>query len=177
MLVFLISTIFISCDNDVSNVYEFAKDEGNPSFIIKDLKTYYSDSGLLKVKIIAPELIRFEHVENSYDEYPKGLEVQFFDQFMNITSTLKCQYAKYYIENELWEAKSNVEVENIQDNESLNTELLYWDLKKEIIYSDEFVRIQTNNEIMFGQGFESTQDFSSWRILKPTGEFLIEDDE
>lgn len=177
MLSLVASTIFISCSNDIEAIYEITASEDIPTFLIVDLETYYSDSGIVQIKIFAPELLRYERKEIKYDEYPKGLKVEFYDNSMNLTSVLKCQYAKYFIEKDLWEAKNNVEVYNIEKDEFLNTELLYWDIKNEKIYSDKFVRIKTEKEILFGQGFESNQEFSQWRILKPTGEILIKDDE
>lgn len=173
----VLGAIFTACSSDMEVVYEITSDKGMPTFMVRDLETYYSDSGYVKVKIYAEELYRFERIDEKFDEYPEGIRVEFIDNYGNITSTLTCQYAKYYIDNELWEARSNVEVINFAEDESLNTELLYWDLQKEQIYSDKFVRIKTQNEILFGQGFESNQEFSKWRILRPTGTIIIEDEE
>ncbi len=169
--------MFFSCKSDVEIISEITADSKFPSFIVKELETYYSDSGIVQVKIYAQELIRYEYTEENYDEYPKGIEVEFFDNYMETTATLKSQYAIYYIDEKIWEAKYNVEVNNIAEDESLNTELLYWDLDNERIYSDNFVRIKTQKEILFGRGFESNQDFSKWRILNPTGTIIIDEDE
>ena len=61
-------------------------------------------------------------------------------------------------------------------NEKINTELMYWDMKKELVYSDKYVRITTEDEILTGDGFESNQDFSEWKILKPAGVISIKDE-
>ncbi|MBQ1695579.1 MAG: LPS export ABC transporter periplasmic protein LptC, partial [Bacteroidales bacterium] len=87
-----------------------------------------------------------------------------------------CSYARFLIEKELWEIKSDVEVDNISRNEKINTELMYWDMKKELVYSDKYVRITTEDEILTGDGFESNQDFSEWKILKPAGVISIKDE-
>ena len=60
--------------------------------------------------------------------------------------------------------------------EKLNTEKLVWDQKKQIIYTDKFVRITTKNEVLTGEGMESKQDFSNWVIKKPRGELHIAQD-
>jgi LPS export ABC transporter protein LptC len=177
VLGFIAGTIFISCSNDIEIVYEITAESGMPAFMVEELETFYSDSGIVKVKIYAPKLVRYDNKDASFDEYPEGINVEFFDANLNTTATLDCQYAKYHIKEELWEAKNNVEIVNIEKGESLNTELLFWDLRNERIYSDKFVRIKTEKEILFGQGFESNQEFSKWRIIKPTGTILIEEDE
>jgi LPS export ABC transporter protein LptC len=176
VLVFCISTIFVCCKNDIEKINQITESSQLPTFVVKDLETSFSDSGRIKVKIKSPELIRYDKVDKKYDEYPQGIQVEFYDSKMNVTGTLKCQYAKYLIAEELWEAKSNVEVNNSAKAEKINTELLFWDMKKELIYSDKFVRITTATEILLGNGFESVQDFSKWKILKVTGTISIKDE-
>jgi hypothetical protein len=55
----------------------------------------------------------------------------------------------------------------------MNTEELNWVPAKQKIFTDKFVTIQTKEEVLKGQGLEAKQDFSSYRILKPTGTFPI----
>ncbi len=176
VLIFSINAVFISCKNKIEEVNKLTVSNNRPSFSVEGLETYFSDSGIIKVKIFAPELERYEQLKLKYDEYPQGINVEFYDYNMKITGTLKCQYARYLIVEEVWEAKSNVEVNNTEKNEKINTELLYWDIKNERIYSDKFVRITTAEEILFGEGFESNQDFSKWKIINPTGTINIKDE-
>ncbi|MBN2778043.1 MAG: LPS export ABC transporter periplasmic protein LptC [Bacteroidales bacterium] len=176
MLIILISTILFCCKNDIEEVNKLTVSNDRPSFQVIDLETSFSDSGQVKVKIFAPELVRYERGELQYDEYPEGVNVEFYNSGMEVTGTLRCNYARYLIKEERWEAKSDVEVNNTEKDERINTELLYWDIKKELIYSDKFVRITTAEEILFGEGFESNQDFSKWKILKPTGTINVKDE-
>lgn len=176
VLIILISTIFFCCKNDIEEVNKLTVSNDRPSFQVIDLETSFSDSGQVKVKIYAPELVRYERGELQYDEYPEGVNVEFYNSVMEVTGTLRCNYARYLIKEERWEAKSDVEVNNTEKDERINTELLYWDMKKELIYSDKFVRITTAEEILFGEGFESNQDFSKWKILKPTGTINVKDE-
>jgi lipopolysaccharide export system protein LptC len=161
VLIILISTIFFCCKNDIEEVNKLTVSNDRPSFQVIDLETSFSDSGQVKVKIYAPELVRYERGELQYDEYPEGVNVEFYNSVMEVTGTLRCNYARYLIKEERWEAKSDVEVNN---------------MKKELIYSDKFVRITTAEEILFGEGFESNQDFSKWKILKPTGTINVKDE-
>lgn len=177
ILVLFISA-FAACKNhDIDVIYEITAKKDIPTFIVEELETYYSDSGKVQVKIYAPEMIRIEKTKNSYDEYPKGINVDFYDNMMNVSATLTGEYAIFHIEKEIWEVRDNVVAKNVAEDESLSTEVLYWNINTERIYSDKFVRIKTDNEVLFGRGFESNQDFSQWRILEPTGTILIEDEE
>ena len=61
--------------------------------------------------------------------------------------------------------------------ETLNTEHLIWEEKTEKIHTDEFVKITTEDEVIFGHGFESNQDFSKYRIKKIKGTIDLKDAE
>jgi lipopolysaccharide assembly outer membrane protein LptD (OstA) len=61
--------------------------------------------------------------------------------------------------------------------EQLNAEELIWDQNKKKIYSDKFVKVTTEDEIMFGNGFESNEDFSEYKVKKLTGQLKIDKDE
>jgi LPS export ABC transporter protein LptC len=176
VLIFLISTIILCCKNDIETINKITELNKLPAFIVTDLETCFSDSGIVKLKIFAPELLRFNKGDIQYDEYPKGIRVEFYNSAMQVTGTLKCNYAKYLIIDEVWEAKSDVEVNNTAAEEKINTEQLYWDMKKESIYSDKFVRITTADEIVYGDGFVSNQEFTKWKIIKPKGSISIKDE-
>lgn len=70
------------------------------------------------------------------------------------------------------EARKNVSVIN-QKGERLNTEHLVWDERSEKLTSDEFVKITTKDEIIFGNGFEANQDFTKYKIFNIKGTISI----
>jgi LPS export ABC transporter protein LptC len=85
-------------------------------------------------------------------------------------------YGKYYEEKELWEAKQNV-VAVTKDNDTLKTELLYWDEKKDKIYSDQFVKFIRKEQIITGIGFESDLQMKNWKIINVKGTVVVEVEE
>jgi len=76
----------------------------------------------------------------------------------------------------IWEAKGNVVARNTH-METLNTEFLIWDEKKEKIYSEHDVQITTKDEIIYGRGFEADQNFDKWKITKVSGVINLDDNE
>lgn len=176
VLAIVASTIFVSCKNDIDKVNLLTTRSNLPTFSVFGFETVYSDSGRIMIELKAKEMSRFEGKNMKYDEYRYGLNVRFFDDFGSVSTTLRCSYARFLIEKELWEIKSDVEIDNMSRNEKINTELLYWDMNKELVYSDKYVRITTADEILTGDGFESNQDFSEWKILKPAGVISIKDE-
>lgn len=170
------SAIFVSCKNDIDKVNTLTSRSNLPTFSVSGFESVYSDSGRIMIELKAQDLARYEGQNLKYDEYRYGLDVKFFNEDGSVSATLRCSYARFLIEKELWEIKSDVEVDNMNRGEKINTELLYWDMNKELVYSDKFVKITTEDEILTGDGFESNQDFSEWKILKPTGVISIKDE-
>jgi LPS export ABC transporter protein LptC len=167
--------LFLSCKNDIEAVKQVTFDTDLPSLKVIDMHTTITDSGSVKIIMDAKIMQRFENETETWDEYPEGLHVQFF-QDGKVTAQINSEYGIYYADEDLWEVKRNVIAENLVKKETINTERLLWDIKKELIYSDKFVRITTDDEVFFGTGFESNQDFTSWVIHNPVGEVAIKEE-
>ena len=68
----------------------------------------------------------------------------------------------------------SVVVNQILKQETLFTEELNWLQAEKKVHTDKNVTIQTPDELLKGEGLDAKQDFSWYRILKPTGAFPIE---
>lgn len=134
----------------------------------------YNDSGRLKAKIFAKQLIGYKKDGNDIVRMPKGVTGNFYNDEGKVESYLSAEKGISYQTQKITEVSQNVVVMN-NKGEKLNTEKLIWDQRKQIIYTDKFVRITTKNEILTGEGMESKQDFSDWVIKKPRGVISIQD--
>lgn len=163
----LISVLFFSCKNDLEKIKQITERVKYPDISSKDITVFYSDSGIVQARLSSPLMDNY-FGENPYVEFPKGMNVVFFDEDMKIKSSLKSDYAIRKEKEKQLEAKSDVVVVN-EKGEQLNTEHLIWDEEKQKIFSDAFVKIKTADEIIYGDGFESNQDFTKYRIFKIKG--------
>jgi LPS export ABC transporter protein LptC len=170
ILLFVVSIAF-GCSSDLQDPDKEVKYTG-PLIENKEVTTLYSDSAQLLIKLKAPIQQEFE---NGDGVFPKGLYVEFFEKPGQITSTLKANYAKQDRNKDLYLAKGNVVVNNIQKQEKLETEELYWNKNKEEIYTDKFVKITTAEEVITGKGLRANQDFSRYSITKVTGTFSLKE--
>ena len=74
--------------------------------------------------------------------------------------SIKAKYAKKLEDEMLWEARNEVVIINAE-GKKLETELLYWDMKKELIYSDRYVKLSADGQIIEGNnGFHSVQNLN-----------------
>lgn len=167
--------MLMSCKNDIEVINLLTNINNLPSLTIVNLETIYTDSTKIQLRIKAPLLKRYDHEEDPYLEFPKGLKVYFYDENEKVESQLSANYAIYYEAEELWEAKDSVVATNDR-GEVLNTEQLFWDENKKLIYTSEFVKITSSDEIIYGDGMEANENFTDWKIMKPRGTFYIENE-
>jgi LPS export ABC transporter protein LptC len=137
-----------------------------PVLELDSITTFYSDSAIVRLKLKSQKQLEFD---NNDREFPQGIYLEFYDTDGSLSSTLTSDYCYYYHETDLWRALRNVIIKNIKSGDQLNTEELFWESKKELVYTSKFVRIETEGEILMGEGLRAKQDFSWWQILKGRG--------
>ena len=135
-----------------------------------NVQTLYSDSARLKIKLNAGLQQQYESGDAIY---PKGLFLTFLNDRGQVETTLRANYGKYNKDSDAYLVRGNVIVKNIAKNETLDTEELQWDKRKQQIHTDKFVKIRTATEVLTGNGLVANQDFSRYRILKPAGIFSV----
>ena len=113
--------------------------------------------------------------ENGDREFPEGLYLEFYDESGKLESTLRANEAYYFKKENQWRGRGKVEVKNLEKNEQLNTEELFWKPADEKIFTDKFVTIRQQSDVIYGQGLEAKQDMSDYVIKKPEGEFSVDD--
>ena len=174
-LLMLLCFVIISCQTDRNEIMALGKKVVMPSLTGKEVTMLYSDSTVLKIKLITPQMQKYEKdVKEPVTIMPKGVFVIFYDDKGKETTTLKADYGVRYESSKKMEVKYNVEVINV-NGEKLNTEHLIWDEQKKKITSDAFVKITTAKEIIMGKGLEANQDFTQYEIKEVTGSIRIED--
>ncbi|MEI8112675.1 MAG: LPS export ABC transporter periplasmic protein LptC [Bacteroidia bacterium] len=172
MVFILCPLLFISCENEIAKIKTLTSSEELPSITANGYEMLFSDSTVMRFKMHTPELIRHDAEKEPYTEFPKGVKIEKFDAKMNIVSSITAEYAKNFDSDQRWEAKNNVIAVNLK-GDTLKTEFLVWDTKKEKIFSDQFVKIIRKDQIITGIGFESNQDFSKYEIKNPKGHLYV----
>ncbi|MFW6019622.1 MAG: LPS export ABC transporter periplasmic protein LptC [Bacteroidales bacterium] len=173
-IIMLSMMVLFACSNDMETVSVIKEEEELPVDIAKDVNITYSDSGKVKMRMEA-ELMETYEGESPYIEMSKGIHVKFYDSTETVKSTLTANYAISHEKTQIMEARHDVVVVNA-NNEKLNTEHLIWNQKKNKIISDEFVKITTENKILFGEGLEADEQMNNYTILNPKGTIYLDED-
>jgi LPS export ABC transporter protein LptC len=138
----------------------------------EDVEMFYSESDHVKIKMTAKLVYEFI---NGDREFPKGLYLEFYNEAGQLESILKANQAYFFKEENKWRGRGNVEVKNIQKNEQLNTEELFWKPAQQKIYTESFVTIREQEDVLYGNGLDAKQDLSDYTITHPTGIFDVKE--
>jgi LPS export ABC transporter protein LptC len=165
---------FSSCVNDPEDVREFISRFDTQVERAEEVEILYSDSAKVRVRIVGATMLTYLDRSNPRQEFPDGVVVDFFGPDETVTSKLSAKYAVRY------ENKGEVHVRDSVvwlsvDDKKLETEELIWDERKEKIYTQKFVVITRPDEIIYGHGFETNQDFSYTKINAIEGRLKVED--
>lgn len=174
-LLFSFGIICFGCENNIKEVEQLTKVENIPLKKGKNVELIYSEDAAVKIKVSAPKMEEYAN-EEPYLEMSEGIKVVFYDSLKQVNTTLTANYAIHRIAKNIMEAKNDVVVVN-EKGEQLNTEHLVWSQDSAKIYSDEFVKITTTDEILMGEGFEANEDFTKWKIHKIKGTINLKEQE
>jgi LPS export ABC transporter protein LptC len=170
VILLVIFSCLISCENEIEKINSLTGNSTLPEVSGKNFEIINSDSGKVKVRILAPEIYKYYQVDPPYIEFPRGMKAYFYDDSLKIESVIEAGYVKYFEAEKLWEAKNNVEARNLKKGEQLNTEHLFWNQEKKIIYSNTSSRIVTEQGTFYGEkGFEANQDLTKWKLKSSKG--------
>lgn len=157
-----------SCENDEAVVNSFSNkelgvEEGT------NIISYLSTNGKTKGKLMAPYMLR-NLFDSAKVEFPKTLQVDFYDSSLKVESHLFAKYGKFLENDNIIYLRDSVIVFNTQ-NDTLFTNELWWDQGLAAFYTNKPVIISNNNngfaqKICGMGGFRSNQDFTKYSIYK-----------
>ena len=138
----------------------------------EDIEMHYVEKSTVKMKMQAKKI--FE-MQNGDRDFPEGIYLEFYSDLGILTSTLRADKAYYFKDEDKWRGRGKVEVKNMEKNQQLNTEELFWKPNTKRIFTDKFVTIHTEDEVIYGTGLNAKEDLSWYKITQPEGEFAVEE--
>ena len=123
ILIFLIS---FSCEDNSKILNEINLELQEPVGIANKIKMIYTDSTEIKAILTAPKHLDYTNLSFQYSIFPKGLKVDFFDEFGNKNQAIS-DYGILYNSTKILDLKGNVILKSYNGSE-LNTNQLFWDI-------------------------------------------------
>ncbi|MES2875141.1 MAG: LPS export ABC transporter periplasmic protein LptC [Bacteroidota bacterium] len=167
-------SVISGCENDLKDVEQIsAKKLSVPVDKTTGVTVIYSDSSIVKAKMITPEYLHYK-TEKPYIEMKKGVLVIFYDANQQETSRVKSDYAIRRENEKVVELQRNVVATN-NKGQTFKSEELIWDESKGRFFSNRLVSITSQGNTLFGTNFWSNQDFSYYEINQATGDLSLTD--
>ncbi len=161
--------LIAGCKTDLSKIKSPEDINKLPQLSITDFHSTYKFSSQLKAEAYAPVMDKYT-IGANYVEFVKGVDVKFYDEYFNPSTTLKCGYAINYPDDELWKFSKDVVIHS-KNGGTLKTQELFFNQKDEKIYSVKYVEVtDTTGSVIRGKGgFESNYDFTVYEFKNVDG--------
>lgn len=161
-----------ACKNDLDRVRAVEVPENGPDRITTGAEYLYSDSGLVRNRVRAGTVSEFGG-DHPHTELSNGVELTFFDADGHAGSQLTGRRGRIDPGKKRMEVDEKVVFIN-QRGEKLETEQLTWSQDSNRVYTDRPVKITRSRDIIYGEGLDAAQDFSSYTIRHITGTLFID---
>lgn len=169
-LLFMVSVVFFSCEKEEDFV-TFSKSDLKIEKT-KEVDIVYSDSAVVRIRIMAPVLIFHLQASDPFQEFSEGIHIDFFNPQGKITSTLTADYAARYQSKKKTFLKKNVRWMSI-NKEVMESPELTWDEETQNLYTNKFVVIATPKDTVFSQGFNADQSFNQVQMRAIDGSMEV----
>lgn len=151
--------------------------DGIPLQTIENMCLIQKEGDLVKNRIEAPKMLHFESDTMSLDWFSDGFAVYGYREDGLLETILLSDQARHKTwkddKGEIWEATGNVSVQNIIEQETMETDTIYWDYKSHQIYTDSYIRMYSKDGLMQGFGMRSDDKAREAVLLKPFNSFSV----
>jgi LPS export ABC transporter protein LptC len=126
-----------------------------------------SDSGKVQARIRAGYIQKFDAPQET--NMSQGIVVYFYNERGQQTTTMRA--SRGVVNEQTYDLRAEGDVLVVSDDSTkLRSERLFWDNKRRLIHTPEFVSVTSPRERVQGQGFESDQRLRNYRIFKVTAQ-------
>ena len=169
----LLLLFFSSCENDPKEIENWTK-RTELREEAKTVESYLSQSGVMKAKLIAPLMYRYQR-DTVFTEFPNSLHVDFYDDSVRVESWLTAKYGIYYDNLNKVFLRDSVVVIN-KEGDTLRTPELWWDQNLQKFYTTKPSRIDGKDKHIYCRdGIDAPQDMKVFTCHFPTGPFNLKE--
>jgi LPS export ABC transporter protein LptC len=175
IIIIFISLFFIGCSSDMKHIDEIFKSTSRPLEKGSNLSMTYSDSAKTLLLLESPIFESKNIGKEKIIEYPKGIKISFLNKDNTSNSWLTADIAINKVKDKKFIFKQHVKLFN-KTNDKLETSELIWDEKKEILYTEKFIKITQpdKGDTLYGYGFESNKEFTEFEIKRKLSGKMVE---
>ena len=141
----------------------------------ENLTIIMSENGRKSYLFTTPLLEGYTLGRDPYREFRKGISITTYkdDSLTSVNAVLVANYAIYYENRKLWEAKGDVVITK-HDGTRLYTQQLFWNSITKRIYSNVDTKLVTDTDEVIGEGFESDEEMNEPRFRRWKGRMQVD---
>lgn len=138
-----------------------------------------TENGQLQMRAAAGRMERFDSDTLTREVFSGGLQVYAYKDDGVLESTITADRARHDTKKadgktvELWMAFGDVVVRNIEKDETMETDTIYWDRTAKEIYTDCYIRMYSPDGFMQGYGMRSDERARNSVILRPFNSYGV----
>jgi LPS export ABC transporter protein LptC len=166
--------LLFGCNNSAEDLAPFTNKEDWLAEKAKNVVVNYSDSGIVRVEVRAPLMIRKWDQSDYKTTLPKGVTAYFFDADGKRSSTLSGNYATLDSKSGIMNVKGNVQVINSK-GDTLLTENLVLNESQDRLTTNGPVTVRGTTQIIMADGLESNRDFTKYTFTKVRGTLSVKE--
>ncbi len=168
--------MWVSCENSLTVIREVTAEDTLSAVRATNIEYVRSDSGKIYMRLVAPLMLRFAG-EDQKVEFPEGFEAFFYDSTGMLSSRIKANYGLNLEKDQWMLARGDVEVENFQTGELMQTAQLIWNQRDKTIRTGAPVRITGPDKNLFGDSLAAADDLSQRTLYNIRGTLEMDDDD
>ena len=172
----VVATVLFSCSGKLKQA-EALNLEETPRQTVDSVFAVQTENGRLKMRMEAPLLERYEKDTVSIESFPKGFALYGYNSEGLLETTIVSEKANHYTykatNGELWEVTGGVVIQNVIQQETMETDTLYWDRHEGKIYTDSYIRMYSRDGFMQGYGMYSDENAHDAVLVRPFNSYSV----
>ncbi len=167
----VVASIVVSCSRKIAEA-ERLDLRATPTQRTYDMFAVQSSNGKVAVRLEAPLMEHYDVDTASYDSFPEGISVYGYTDEGLLETVIVANDARHIVPkgntgDEIWEAFGNVVMHNVIEQQTMETDTIYWDQEKKEIYTDCYVKLYSPQGFLQGFGMRSDDRVRNSILYRP----------
>ena len=175
LVVALIALVNLSCKDNFAQLKTISQFDALPIGEADTIRVVYTEFAKTIAVLTAPKNIDYTNQPFPYSEFPNGVQVVLYDE-NNKETHVMADYGVIYSRTDIVDLRGNVFV-TTPEGAVLNTSQLYWDIKKEWIFTQEYFTFKNEDYDIAANILDASRSFDKITTGPLVGNVLVEEEE
>ncbi len=163
-----------SCKNNFEQVKQLNQFDALPVGQADTIRVVYTDSAQTVAILKAPKNIDYTNQPFPYSEFPKGVDVVFYDE-NNKETFVKADYGILYNRTNMVDLSGNVSI-TTPEGANLRTSQLYWDIDREWVFTEENFTFKNKDYDIAARILDASRSFNKITTGPLVGSVSVEEE-